>query len=94
MSTRLWGAIIRAPSPIAHQHVFRCTTRCIHRVITMPMMAAADAAPTPPPAPSARIAATDHPCIVATKALVASVPGTLSLAQGKKPPIRCFKRLP
>lgn len=34
------------------------------------------------PAPSRRVRETDAPCIVKTKALVASTPGTLSLAQG------------
>lgn len=34
------------------------------------------------PQPSRRVRGTDAPCIVKTKALVASTPGTLSLAQG------------
>lgn len=43
---------------------------------------AAGAAAEQQPQPSRRVRATDAPCIVTTKTLVASTPGTLSLAQG------------
>lgn len=48
-----------------------------------------------PPPVSERILSTDEPCIVATKRLVSSVPGTLSLAQGIvywQPPPSALKR--
>jgi hypothetical protein len=45
------------------------------------------AAPTQQPATSQRVQQTDAPCIVATKKLVASTEGTLSLAQGACPPL-------
>ncbi|KAL4428806.1 hypothetical protein ABPG77_005244 [Micractinium sp. CCAP 211/92] len=65
-----------------------------HKLIAAPVMArrgaasraahpnAAAAAAEQQPLPSRRVRATDAPCIVKTKALVASTPGTLSLAQG------------
>lgn len=46
--------------------------------------AAAAATAQQQPEVSRRVQATDAPCIVATKRLVATTPGTLSLAQGER----------
>jgi aspartate/methionine/tyrosine aminotransferase len=67
-----------------------CSGRAAGRLAPARAMPAAAAAPQPPPPLppppppriSRRLAETDVPCVAATRALVAAVPGTLSLAQG------------
>jgi aspartate/methionine/tyrosine aminotransferase len=62
----------------------RCPGRAAGRLAATRAMpaAAAAAAPPPPPRISRRLVETDVPCVASTRALVAAVPGTLSLAQG------------